>query len=316
MRDTKRLYYVIVILAAGGLLSLPYYANPAWTILTTKAMIWALFALSFNMIFGFGGMLSIGHAAFFGIGAYVSAILVKDYDLFAIFALLIGVIAGALAGLAFARISIRFGGFRFAMITLALGQLVWVVGFRWYGMTKGDDGYWGVPRPVYAQSDVAFFYFTAIIVVVAGWGLWRLLRSPFGKILTAVRDNERRAESIGVDSLRHRKSALIISSAFSALAGGLYAFFLEGATPELLNWTTSAEVIVMSLLGGIGAFIGPAVGAFIIVFLEDAVSRQFEYWLLLLGSILMVLVLILPGGAAGAGQTIAQRSGLWKRTHE
>lgn len=280
----------------------PLVINETFISLVTKGLIWALFAMSFNVAFGYGGMLSFGHAAFFGVGAYTVAILVKNYEVWYGWAIIFGLFNGGILGFIYGVLTRRVSGFGFAILTLALAELVWVIIFRWYSLTSGDDGIWGIERTDIIESNLGYYYFVLVIVGAAVSYILFLPKTSFGKILMATRDNHKRVESLGVTLSLIRTQALILSATFSGLAGGLYALYTRGVSPELASWITSADVVVMTLLGGIEAALGPFAGAIILIGLEDYFSRIFDYWYLMVGMILVVVVLLLPRGLLSLGE--------------
>jgi branched-chain amino acid transport system permease protein len=286
-----------------------------YTFLANDMVIWALFATSLNMLVGYTGLVSFGHAAYFGIGAYATGLLMKKLGVSFLIAFpAAGVIAG-LCALVFGFFCVRLTRIYFAMLTLAFAQIVWAICFKWNEVTGGEQGMPEIPYPSfdwvdrvaavlpfvggYRTSD--YFYFTCLVLVAACfWMLRRIVASPFGRMLTTIRENAERAEFIGVNVRRYELAAFVIAGAFAGLAGGLFGIFNRGVFPDFAYWTKSSEVLIMTLLGGMGTFYGPAVGAVALIGLNQQIVSYTEYWPLILGSILVLLLFVFPGGIAGA----------------
>ncbi|MCA1960582.1 MAG: branched-chain amino acid ABC transporter permease [Desulfomonile sp.] len=271
--------------------------------LASEVLIFALFAVSYDLVLGYAGMLSFGHAAFFGLGAYGTGIfLVKMYPSVPL-GLLTGLAVSTLAALFVGYASIRRRGIYFTMVTLAFAQMFYFIAFKWTGLTGGDDGLQGVPRPQLGPLDLGpeinLYYFVLVLVAVSVALIFRVVNSPFGKTLQALRENHNRAMSIGYDVDRFRLIAFIISGFFSGLAGGLYALLLHFVPLSALHWSTSGEVVVMSITGGMGTLVGPILGAVAIILLRDVISNYTESWNLVMGAIFMAAVLGFRGGIMG-----------------
>lgn len=289
-------------LLAAFAIAFPFLAPGFYVTLLVELLVASLFAVSFNLVFGHGGMISIGHAAFYGVGAYSTAILLKNLAVPLPLALLAGMLLAALVGVVIAYFSIRLTGFYLAFLTLAFAQLVYVVIWKWYDLTGGDNGIVGVPVPSLISSPQEpwrFYYFTLVLVAVSLSILWRITNSPFGSTLRACRDNLERTEFIGVNVMACRLLAFVISALFSGLAGGLMALSLGGAFPDFAHWTKSAEVTLMALLGGMFTFSGPIVGAGLMVLLKFSITRYTEYWMIFMGPTLVLAVIFVRQGIVG-----------------
>lgn len=202
-------------------------------------------------------------------------------------------------------------GVYFGMLTIALGQLVWAIIYRWNSLTGGDDGIHAIPIPEALSSPTVMYYVAFLAFTVCSLVLFVLIKSPFGLILKASRDNSIRAEGIGVNVRKHQLIAFVTSGFFAGVAGVLFILLERSVTPSMLYWNKSAEVLIMCLIGGIGTFLGPSLGAAILVLLSMVIGVYTDYWLLVLGSILLVLVLFLPQGILGLGMELLQKCTRW-----
>jgi branched-chain amino acid transport system permease protein len=279
---------------------------PAYPLtLLTQACIAAMLAMSLDLLLGYTGLPSLGHAAYFGVGAYLVAILATDRQAGFAACLAIGIAAATLTAALFGLIAIRASGTYFLMITLALGMVVWGLAFRWVSLTKGDNGISGVPRPdlgpaVSLWAPVPFFYF-ALAAALATWALLALLvSSPFGLGLEGIRESESRMRALGYNVWLHKYLAFVLSGAFAGFAGVLWAYYNGFVSPADLQLVTSVETLLMVALGGPGTLVGPAIGAAIIVFLKNFASVYTKRWLLILGAVYIGAILFAPRGLAGA----------------
>ncbi len=289
--------------------ALPFLVSHFWVFILVEVLAFALYAVSFNVLLGYGGMLSFGHAAFFGIGGYTVAILTKKAALGMPLAFVCAPIVSALAAVVIGYFSVRRAGIYFAMLTFAFQMLLYTLALKATELTGGDDGITGLKAATAIAHPVAYYFFALIVVSAALYALHRLVESPFGYTLRALRGNPRRVEYIGVDVRSHQFAAFIITGAFAGLAGALFAVSSGNVFPSWLNWTASATPIVMAVLGGIHTFIGPVVGAAVYVMLEVVISGQTEYWPLILGTIIVILVLLLPEGIMGLWRRKAKAHG-------
>jgi len=286
---------VVLVLAVAPLALPPFFLQ-----LLTEIAIIGLFATAFNLLMGFGGMVSFGHAAYFALGAYTAALLVKRAGVPLLVALPAAPVAAAAGALLFGFFIVRLSHTYFAMLSLAFAQIVFTVIFKWKALTGGDDGLLDVWPPALLKSPAAYYYFTLAIVGVCVFALHAIVDSPFGYALKAVRENPRRARYIGIDVRRHQLVAFVISGAFSGVAGGLFAFYNGSVFPDFAYFTKSFEPLVVALLGGVQSFFGPLTGALGFKILEWLISRQWPvYWPLFLGGIVVVVIVALPGGFVG-----------------
>jgi branched-chain amino acid transport system permease protein len=274
-------------------------------------IIWALFATSLNLLVGYTGLVSFGHAAYFGIGAYTTGILMKKLAVPFVLAFPAAGVVAAVFALVFGFFCVRLTKIYFAMLTLAFAQIVWAICFKWNDVTGGEQGMPEIPYPDLAWMEkvplvntlrTSDHFYLVTVVLVAGclWFLHRVVGSPFGRILTTIRENPERAEFIGVNVRRYELVAFVIAGAFAGLAGGLFGIFNRGVFPDFAYWPKSSEVLIMTILGGMGHFYGPAVGALVLLVLNQQITSYTQYWPFILGSILIVLLFVFPGGIVGA----------------
>jgi branched-chain amino acid transport system permease protein len=279
----------------------PYIAP--YTALASEILIFALFAMAYDLVLGYSGMLSFGHAALFGVGAYATGItLIRVYPS-VLLGLLAGVIMSSVVALFVGFLSIRRRGIYFTMVTLALAQMFYFIAFKWTGLTGGDDGLQGVPRPslgpLSLKSELTLYYFIFVLLVLSVVAGYRVINSPFGKTLQALRENRDRAMSIGYDVSKFQLLVFVISGFFSGLAGGLYALLLNFVPLSSLYWTTSGEVVIMNIVGGMGTLSGPILGALAIILMRDIISNFTESWSFIMGLLFMGAVLGFRGGIMG-----------------
>ena len=210
---------------------------------------------------------------------------------------------GAIAALIIGFFCVRLTKIYFAMLTLAFSQIVWATAFKWNSLTGGDTGFIGIPFPQYLDSRTRFYYFTLLIVILCLFIIRKVLNSPFGRILTTIRENPERTEFIGINVKLFQLVAFIIAGFFSAIAGALFGIFNHSVFPDILFWPASAEVLIMTILGGMYSFFGPVVGAAVLLYLRMQVASYTQYWPLILGMVLAVLLFFFPGGIVGFLQT-------------
>jgi ABC-type branched-subunit amino acid transport system permease subunit len=309
LRPASRAQLLSGVAVLVALLALPLLARstPYALVLGIDVLIAVLFAVSLHFIMGPGGMASFGHAAYFGLGAYGAALLVKWFAAPMGLALAAAPLAAALGALLFGWFAVRLSGVYLAMLTLAFAQIVWSIVFQWQEVTGGSNGVLGIwPSPPFDRL-AAFFLLTLGVVVAGVLLLRRILFAPFGYAMRAGRDSPLRAEAIGIDVKRLHWLAFAIAGTVCGLAGGVFAFAKGSISPETISIGRSIDGLVMVLLGGVGTLSGPIVGASVFAVLQDLVMQQTEYWHALLGGIILVLVLAFPSGLAGAFLRLAAR---------
>jgi branched-chain amino acid transport system permease protein len=290
---------IVVLLAAA-----PSYLSSYYVGLLTKALILGLFAMSLNLLMGYTGLGSFGHALYFGVGAYAAGLLslkvLANFWIDAVAALA----AAVLVALGFGPLTLRARGSYFAMITLALAQVAWGVAFGWRSLTGGDDGLPGIARPVLMgglalSGETSFFYFVAVIFGAATLGLAVVVDSPFGKTLAGIKESETRMEVLGYNVWAYQYAASVLAGLLAGLAGVLFVYYNGYVSPVYLSVVFSAQALLMVILGGAGTLLGPAIGAAIIVMLENLISIFTERWVLVLGTIYVIVTLFAPRGIHG-----------------
>jgi branched-chain amino acid transport system permease protein len=293
----KRYAFLIAVLHL--LCLIPLSGSRFYIHLGTDILITALFAVSLNLLLGYTGLVSFGQAAYFGIGAYSCALLMKKGGLVFGLAFPLAGVFGALAAVVIGFFCVRLTKIYFAMLTLAFSQIVWAIAFKWNSLTGGDNGLIGVAFPEGIDSGPRFYYFTLIVVVCSSFILFKVVHSPFGRILTTIRENPERTQFIGIDVRRFQLIAFVIAGFFSGIAGALFGVFNHSIFPDFIYWTRSSEVLIMTILGGIYSFWGPMAGAATLLYLRMLASSYTQYWPLILGIILAVLLFFFPEGIAG-----------------
>jgi branched-chain amino acid transport system permease protein len=288
------------IVALAVLAVLPSVLPSFLVVVMTEIAIVALFATAFNLLMGFGGMVSFGHAAYFALGAYAAAILAKQAGAPMLAALAAAPLAAAAGALFFGFFIVRLTHTYFAMLSLAFAQIVFTVVFKWTALTGGDNGILNVWPPAWLKTPSAYCYFTLLVAGLGIVAMRAIVESPFGYALKAIRENPRRARFIGINVRRHQLGAFVLSGAFSGLAGGLFAFFNGSVFPDFAFLTKSFEPLVVALLGGVQSFFGPLAGAIGFKILETVIARQWPiYWPLFLGTAVIVVIIALPQGFVG-----------------
>jgi branched-chain amino acid transport system permease protein len=292
------------------LFTLPFLlrAMGSYTQLGTRVVILALAAISLNFLLGFTGVLSFGHAAYFGLGVYGVGLTMKYLVPNTLVGMAVGVCAGVLAAAIIGALIVRLRGIYFAMVTIAFGQVFYFIAYRWNRVTGGDDGLSGWSRlPIdlgfvtidILHNEKAMYYLTLLVFVVSVSIMAFLLNSPFGRTLLAIRENERRARFLGIPVDRHIWISWLISCTFVSLAGALYALLNNFADPHDLRWDQSGDFVIMAVLGGMRSFWGPLIGAAIFVALQDYISTQTENWMSFIGLFFVLVVLFFPRGVLG-----------------
>lgn len=298
---------LVVFLAAAAV---PWLGSRYNVFLAEQIAIDALFAVSLNLLLGSTGLVSFGHVAYFGVGAYVCGILMKTYEVPFIIALPAAGIGTALFALVAGFFCVRLIKLYFAMLSLAFSQIVWAIAYKWNDVTGGDQGLPEIPFPntdwmnnIPFLSDLKTsdqFYLLALVVIAISLAiLHRIVRSPFGRVLTTIRDNPERAAFLGINVRAYQLAAFVVAGTFAGFAGALYGIFSRGVFADYVFWSKSAEVMIMTILGGMDFFWGPPVGAFALVWLNQEITDYTQYWPFVLGTILLVLLFVFPGGIVG-----------------
>jgi branched-chain amino acid transport system permease protein len=301
-----------VLLAAGlvAAFGLPWVLYPP---VALDIMAWALFAMALDLLLGFTGLLSFGHAAFWGSSAYTTGIIAIRLELPFPVAVLGGALFAAVLAVPIGLLSVRRTGIYFAMVTLAFAQMVFFVANQWRGVTGGEDGLQGIPRELGGLnlSDPFYFYYAALPILLLGMVLaWRVVHSPFGRVLVGIRDNPARARALGYPIARYQVVVFVLSAFLAGLAGGVYAVGHGFASLQEVYWTTSGKVVVMTILGGIGTLWGPTLGAAIIIRLEDYLATAgFAAIGTITGTIFVLVVLLFRRGLWGTARHLLRARG-------
>jgi branched-chain amino acid transport system permease protein len=272
--------------------------------IATEIWIFAIFGLGLNLLLGYTGLLSFGQSTFFGSAAYVAGYLLKHYAINVFAALGVGIGVGALSALLVGYLCVQRSGIYFIMLTFALNQLFYFIAYQWTSVTGGEDGMPGIGRPEFIGIDfkdpLNYYIFVSVLFLISLWVMKRVVESPFGKILQAIRENEVRAEAVGYNVPRFKLLAFVIGGAFSGLAGVLYAMLFGIVPLEAISFVFSGNVVFATLIGGSGSLYGPIIGSFIFIWLSESVSVMWARWPLLLGVAFVIVVLFFRGGVVEA----------------
>lgn len=308
-----------VMLVAAGIVALglvPLLAPPFYANLLVPFFGYAIALLGFNLLFGYTGLLSFGHAMFLGLGAYGAAVIAGVYGINSFEVVLLGVaLAGALVAVPIGLLCVRYIGIFFGMLTLAFGMLTHSILFKFYHLTGGDSGM-RVPRmnilglefQAYNKIELLagpFYYYCLALLVLAGLVMWRIVHSPFGLHLRALSNNAQKAEYLGVRVYQFRLAAFVISAVYGAIGGAILGFRIGLADPEIVHWTHSGHLVFMTVLGGFSSFLGPIAGALALTLLQDQLQSITPYWRFILGAVLAAVVIFFPRGLAGIAGTVA-----------
>ena len=302
-----------MLITVALLASTPLWLNQVglYQYLALEIMIWMLFALGHNLLLGHGGLPSFGHGAYFGIGAYAFGLLQLRGGAGLIGGLVGAVLAAALFGALVAAFISHRRGIYYALLTIAFGQVAWFVAGKWHGVTGGEDGLLNIKRPdlvlgvidIPLRSNEAFFYFALAVFALALMALWRLVNSPFGRVLRAIRQNEMRAAFVGHHVWLYKWLAFVISASVAGLAGALFAMAQQSAYPNVMSLHSSGFVVMMVLIGGgLVSFWGPVIGALVFILARDLLGAYTETWLFWYGLVFIAMVLFQPDGVAGGWQ--------------
>lgn len=298
----RALRVALVLVAAVLLLSLPKWAGPFWMGLATQMCVFGLLALSVDLLLGHAGLFSVGHASFFAMSAYTTAILQVRYAVPTVLAAPAGLAAGVLLGVVFG-LAIRTRGVYFILVTMAFGYVIWGVAHRWSSFTGGDNGVINVPFPAVGplriESHTEYYYFVLAVVVVCALGYRVLVTSPFGLTLRGVKASETRMRSLGFNASLHLYVAFVLSAALASLAGVLYVYYNRFVNPVASSFPISVEAALMAIVGGSGTIVGPFIGAAIILGLRNWVSSFFELYAAVIGLVFIAAVLWAPDGVVG-----------------
>ena len=308
VRSHPRLRWILLGVGLTAALALPWFVYPP---VAMDIVSMALFAIALDILLGYTGLLSFGHAADWGSSAYVTGLIATHYGVPFPVAVLGGAVFAMILALPIGYVSVRRSGIYFAMVTLAFAQMVYFIGYRWSDLTGGENGLQGVPRTFFGidliETESFYFYYAALPILLLGmWAAWRIVHSPFGRVLVAIRDNSQRARALGYDVEKYKVIAFVLSAGLTGLAGGVFAINHGFVALTELHWSTSGEVVLMTVLGGIGTLWGGTLGAFLNVMLADYLaSSGFHGIDLVTGAVFVLVVLLFRRGIWGTVR------GLW-----
>jgi branched-chain amino acid transport system permease protein len=296
----KNRYLIIIGILLLTAVLLPFIVPEFWVHVLTEILIMALFAASFNMIFGYMGQLSFGHAAYYGVGAYTTGLLMLKANVPFLVTLPAAMLTAGLVAAVIGYFCVKLRGIYFAILTIAFGQLVFYIVFQWYSFTGGDNGLQGLVPPAFLGKEAnPYYFFTLVIVTIGLAALWIISESPFGYTMRAIRDNAERTEFLGINVQRYMHLNFIIAAMFAGLAGSLWGPFNRSVSPDLCGWQHSGIPVFMTVIGGPFQFFGPLVGSTIYTLLTALVSGFTEYWPMVIGIVIIIVVLMMPGGILG-----------------
>jgi len=297
--ETHRKEIWAVAAAFALLLLLPFVLKRFYLYFLGLVFVNGLFAMSLNLVLGYGGIFQFHHAVFYGVGAYGTALMIAKFGQSPWLGFLVGPLLAASVSALMGMICIRLSKLYFGMLQISLGSLVWATVYRWYNFTGGDDGIHGISMPSLIASPKGSYYFIVLMTGACLGVMYLIVKSPFGSVLQGIRDNPVRSEAVGVNVRLQQLLALIIAGFFAGVAGVLFVVLDNSVFPDMLFWTLSLEVLIMCLLGGWFTFLGPVMGAAILIALRTFVSTFTEYWALIQGIILMLVIIFLPEGVLG-----------------
>lgn len=299
-----------VALGAAAIAAAPLVASTYHALLMLPFMAYAVVLLGLNLLFGYAGLVSFGHALFIGLGAYTGAFLTTYTKIRSLEVILLAAATlGALVAVPVAALCVRYVKIYFGMLTLAFGMVFYTFVLKFYRLTGGDEGTPFLRPSLLGRSLDAmpkidylvgpYYYYSLAVLALAALGMWRIVHSPFGLCLKTIRDNPAKAETLGIGVTRHRFYAFVVSAVYAAVGGALLGPPTGNVDPTLAYWTHSGNIVFMVLLGGFSSFFGPLLGAFVFIFLQDTVMSVFPYWRLIFGAVLAFIVLFAPGGLMG-----------------
>jgi branched-chain amino acid transport system permease protein len=293
-------WWLILLLLASFLA--PVFFGEFYLTVLCEALVMSLLALSFNLLFGYMGQLSFGQAAFYGLGGYAVAMLMTKVQFNFWLSIVAGILVASLIGLLVGFFCVRLRGIYFAVLTLAFGQLIFFIVFKWHDFTGGDDGIQGVFPPEYLKSPVAYYYFILFVFLAAAFVLWKIINSPFGQTIKSMRENSERTEFLGINLAKYQLITFVIAAALAGLAGAIWVPFYRSVAPSYLTWIKSGEPVMAAILGGPALFFGPVLGMFIMTFFHAWVLGFTVYWPVVMGALILFIIFFLPGGILGYAQ--------------
>lgn len=303
---TKRKWWIVVLILL--FLAAPAVLNEFYLTVLCEALVMGMLAISFNLLFGYMGQMSFGQAAFYGLGGYTVAMLMVKWQFNFWLSIVAGVLVAAIAGLIVGYFCVRLRGIYFAVLTLAFGQLIWTVVFKWHDFTGGDDGIQGVFPPDFLKAPSSYYYLILVVFLISSWVIWKIVHSPFGHTIQAMRENSERTEFLGINIARYQLMAFVIAAALAGLAGAVWVPFYRSVAPSYLTWIKSGEPVMAAIMGGPAVFLGPVLGTFVMTFFHAWVLGFTVYWPVVMGALILFIIFFLPGGILGfAIDTIKER---------
>jgi branched-chain amino acid transport system permease protein len=304
---SKQRFWIFFFLGMLVLAALPWWFRSFYTFLVAEILTWSLFAMSFDLIYGFTGMLSLGHATFFGAGSYLFTLSVIHWHASLWIALILAIIGSAIVAWVIGFFAVRARGTNFVVITIIFSLVIFYLSFYYKSITGGDDGLPMKPPDLSLgflsfslyDEPIANYYLVLVIVSLCFLFYRRLIRSPLGRLFLAIRSNEERTRHIGFNTLQYRLLSFVISGAFSGLAGGLYTMTTHYSNNKLLHWTTSIDVVVWTVVGGAGTLLGPVLGTGLFTFFREFISFHFKQYPIVIGIVLILFIIFVPQGLLG-----------------
>lgn len=296
----RRGWWLILLIFA--LLIAPLALSEFYLVILCEALVMSILAVSFNLLFGYMGQLSFGQAAFYGLGGYALALLITKIQFNFWLSLLVGVGVAALFGLIVGYFCVRLRGIYFSILTLAFGQLLFFVIYKWHDFTGGDDGIQGIFPPEFLKSPGAYYYFILAVFLLSCFIIWRIIHSPFGHTIRAMRENSERTEFLGINIARYQLITFVIAATFAGVAGVIWVPLNRSVSPYYLMWIKSGEPVMAAILGGPSTFFGPILGMFIMTFFHAYVLGFTKFWPVFMGVLILVVIFLLPGGILGYAQ--------------
>jgi branched-chain amino acid transport system permease protein len=289
----------------------PFVSSNYFVSVISEILILSIFALSLNILVGYTGLISLGHAAFFGVGAYTSSLIAIHFTANVFITLFAGIVLSLIAAGIIGFFCNRVSGFYFLMLTLAFSQMFYALVYRWASLTRGDNGLSGIPKPslwgnLILNSSTSLYFLFLVMFIIVFFILKLILQSPLGQIFVGIRENETRMKAMGYNTTLYKNISFIIAAGIGGVAGSLYTYFNGFVSPKDIYWTMSGEVLIMVLIGGAGTLLGPVLGAAFIVILETIVSSYTDSWMLIVGATFIFFVIFMPKGIVDIGS-------LWKR---
>jgi branched-chain amino acid transport system permease protein len=293
----KKSWWLILLIVASFIA--PLIVSEFYLTVLCEALVMSMLALSFNLLFGYMGQLSFGQAAFYGLGGYTVAMLMMKVHANFWLSIIAGILVASTIGLIVGFFCVRLRGIYFAVLTLAFGQLIFFIVFKWHDFTGGDDGIQGIFPPEFLKSPTAYYYFILIVFLASAFVLWKILHSPFGQTIISMRENAERTEFLGINIAKYQLITFVIAAAFAGLAGAIWVPFYRSVAPSYLTWVKSGEPVMAAILGGPSLFYGPILGMFIMTFFHSWVLGFTVYWPVVMGTLILVVIFFLPGGILG-----------------